>query len=306
MTGEIELNRTFFSIIIPCYNYGHLMTRALDSILIQEKVRYEVIVIDDGSTDDTREVAQQYTTQHPQIHYFFQHNTGPAAARNHGIKVSNGDYLIFLDADDALERGTLSEVESILTDHSDIDCLIGGYTSIFPNGATKHTPPPQLPEQPEQRLIAFLEKKIRVSNGAMVIKRHVFDTLTFPEDFRSCEDIPFSALLLHKYNCRSTKLKIAQIYKHSDSLRHNHSAAEKFRILAVEKIFQSDIPATIKPLKKKFLAKAHLSVFRSLYLAGHFGDAREYYLKAIKLYPAHLFNSSYFLKYLKSFLLTKK
>lgn len=300
------MNNPFFSIVIPSYNYGHLLNRALDSILDQKEAHYEVLIVDDGSTDNTREIAQQYTNQHPQISYISQHNAGPAKARNHGIKKSRGSYLIFLDADDALEKGALLKVESFLTAHGEIDCLLGGYTSIFPDGTTKHTPPSLLPDVPEKRLLAFLNKKIRVSNGAMVIKRHVFDTLSFPEDFRSCEDIPFSALVLLKFNCQSTKLKIARIYKHPDSLRHNHSAAEKYRILAVDKIFHSDIPATIKLLRKKFLAKAHLSVFRTLFLAGHFEEAQKNYLKAIKLYPMHLFNSSYLLKFLKSLRIAKK
>jgi glycosyltransferase involved in cell wall biosynthesis len=86
------------SVIIPCYNQGHYLGEAIDSVLAQTVPVDEIIVIDDGSTDDTEMVARQYLT----VRYVQQTNQGQCGARNRGITESSGDYLIFLDADDRL------------------------------------------------------------------------------------------------------------------------------------------------------------------------------------------------------------
>ena len=86
------------SVIIPCYNYGKYLDDAITSVLAQSYPHLEIIVVDDGSPDDTMYVASRYE----RIKYFRQHNQGPAAARNNGIRASQGEWIICLDADDKL------------------------------------------------------------------------------------------------------------------------------------------------------------------------------------------------------------
>jgi len=86
------------SVIIPCYNYAHFLGEAIESVLCQTDSRYEVIVIDDGSTDSSSEVATNY----PQVRGIRQENRGLSESRNRGIRESRGTYLVFLDADDRL------------------------------------------------------------------------------------------------------------------------------------------------------------------------------------------------------------
>lgn len=86
------------SVIIPCYNYGRYLHKAIESVLLQTYTNYEIIVVDDGSTDNSKQVAKKYNP----VTYIFQENAGLAAARNKGIINSNGQYIIFLDADDWL------------------------------------------------------------------------------------------------------------------------------------------------------------------------------------------------------------
>src|SRR5688500_685940 len=86
------------SVIIPCYNHGHYLPKAIESVLEQSYTPVEIIVVDDGSTDDTAVIAQSY----PQVTYMYQSNSGLSASRNTGIRHSQGDYLVFLDADDWL------------------------------------------------------------------------------------------------------------------------------------------------------------------------------------------------------------
>src|SRR5688572_25050384 len=86
------------SVIIPCYNHGHYLPVAIESVLQQTHSIVEIIVVDDGSTDNTKQVAQRYA----QVKYIWQKNQGLSASRNTGIKNCSGDRIIFLDADDWL------------------------------------------------------------------------------------------------------------------------------------------------------------------------------------------------------------
>ena len=86
------------SVIIPSHNHGRYISNALESVLSQNIPDLEIIVVDDGSTDDTEAVVKLY----PNVNYYRQSNAGPSAARNFGLKKSTGDYVVFLDADDWL------------------------------------------------------------------------------------------------------------------------------------------------------------------------------------------------------------
>ncbi len=86
------------SVVIPCYNQGHFVHEAIESVLAQTYADYEIVVVDDGSTDQTSEVVSRY----PGVRCIRQRNRGLPAARNRGIQESQGEFLVFLDADDRL------------------------------------------------------------------------------------------------------------------------------------------------------------------------------------------------------------
>jgi glycosyltransferase involved in cell wall biosynthesis len=88
----------FYSIILPTFNRAHLLGRAIESVLAQTCDDWELIVIDDGSSDGTRDLIAKYVSD--KVSYSFDVNGGPASARNRGIAVANGRYITFLDSDD--------------------------------------------------------------------------------------------------------------------------------------------------------------------------------------------------------------
>jgi GalNAc5-diNAcBac-PP-undecaprenol beta-1,3-glucosyltransferase len=88
----------FFSVIIPAYNRAYILPRTIQSVLNQQFENWELIIIDDGSKDNTAELMKQYSDE--RIHYHYQNNSERSAARNNGINRSKGKYICFLDSDD--------------------------------------------------------------------------------------------------------------------------------------------------------------------------------------------------------------
>lgn len=103
------------TIIIPCYNYGQYLAEAIESALNQTYRNVEIIIIDDGSTDNTREIADQYI---PEIKYFYKKNGGDSDARNFGIKHAQGDFVVFLDADNKLDKEFIAKTLNKLSNDS--------------------------------------------------------------------------------------------------------------------------------------------------------------------------------------------
>src|SRR5690606_25041004 len=88
----------FFSIILPTYNRGPLLSKSISSVLSQKFTDFELIVVDDGSTDNTREVVQSFSD--PRIHYYYKENEERNFARNFGISMAKGKYVCFLRSEE--------------------------------------------------------------------------------------------------------------------------------------------------------------------------------------------------------------
>ncbi len=104
----------FFSIIIPTYNRSQKITTTIDSVLQQSNTHFEILIIDDGSTDNTEEVVK--SIQDPRIRYFKKQNEERAIARNYGIERAKGDYITFLDSDDILYPNHFKEANKIINE----------------------------------------------------------------------------------------------------------------------------------------------------------------------------------------------
>src|ERR687898_3129642 len=98
--GEQGTGAALVTVVIPCYNQAHFLGEAIESVLSQSYPNFEILVVDDGSPDDTSEVASRYPPQ--QVRLISQKNQGVSAARNTGIGHARGEYVVFLDADDRL------------------------------------------------------------------------------------------------------------------------------------------------------------------------------------------------------------
>lgn len=109
------------SLIIPVYNVSGYLGKCLDSVAAQTHSRLEVIIVNDGSTDDSPRIAEEYASRHPHFHLYTIENRGLGGARNYGIERASGDYLLFLDSDDYIAPDCIEKMASAArTDNSDI------------------------------------------------------------------------------------------------------------------------------------------------------------------------------------------
>jgi glycosyltransferase involved in cell wall biosynthesis len=119
--GEKTDMNKLVSIIIPTYNYGFVIEETLNNLLAQSYQHWEAIVIDDGSSDNTREVVEKFVNRDHRISYSVQPNSGVSVARNLGFKKSKGEYIQFLDADDLLSKDKLALQTAFLDQHPEVD-----------------------------------------------------------------------------------------------------------------------------------------------------------------------------------------
>jgi len=112
-------NKTLFSIIVPVYNTSKYIDKCINSILNQTYNNYEIIIINDGSTDNSKEVLEKYK-DNKKITIINQKNKGLSGARNNGIKKSKGSYIIFIDSDDYIENRLLEKINEKIKNNTDV------------------------------------------------------------------------------------------------------------------------------------------------------------------------------------------
>jgi len=133
------------SIIIPAYNAEKYITETIDSVLFQTYKDWELIIVDDGSTDDTAKIVKVFCDKDNRIQYFYKENSGVSDTRNYGMEKAKGDYIVFLDSDDVWLNIFLEETLSILKENKNIGVVNtnvqfidykSNKTSIFYSGVT--------------------------------------------------------------------------------------------------------------------------------------------------------------------------
>lgn len=300
--------KPLLSVVIPTYNYAAVLPRAVESVLAQLDDSAELIVIDDGSTDDSQQVLARLQEQHPgRFRSVHKTNGGAASARNRGIDEAAGDFLLFLDADDELAPDALQAVLQHLQEQPQTRLVIGGHVAISAEGKSREHPPGQLPASALERLRAYLlDKRLALSNGACVMHREVFARGRYPQAFRSAEDIPVFAQALANYPCSRLQQPLALIHKHDDSLRHQFQHAKAGGLALVDEVFALQrLGEPFQVLKPAFTVQRCLSLFRSAYLEGDVPAAKEFFVAALKCDWRVLLKGSYVRKALRLWLRAK-
>ena len=151
------------SVVIPTHNYAAFLGEALASVQLQNYAALEVIVVDDGSTDGTRELVLAHGSN---VRYIAQQHSGPATARNRGVEAARGDLLAFLDADDLWVEGKLACQTRGLESHPEVD-MVFGHTEEFFSA--------ELSREERARIRLLPGHQLGLLPGAMVVRRQAFD-----------------------------------------------------------------------------------------------------------------------------------
>ncbi len=269
-----------FSVLIPTYNYGRFVGRAIDSALSQPGDDFEVIVLDDGSSDDTPQVMQAYAGR---VRCHRHDNCGAAATRNRGVELARGEWLLFLDADDCLLPEAISHFRHALTDHPESRMVFGHHVSISQSGNCREAKPqPQLGE-PLNNFRDYLDRKFGIAHGTVLFHRDVFQTLRYPEGITNGEDIVLFAQTLAVFPCSTFPHATAAICAHENRMRNNIAAIIETGLQTVSALFQPEVlPADAMRYRRLFTARRSLSLARSLFKAERFQEARQCYLLALR------------------------
>jgi glycosyltransferase involved in cell wall biosynthesis len=300
-----SVSNILFSIVVPAYNYSHTLRRTVESVLRQPGEDYELLVVNDGSTDETDSLLATLGKEYEgRLRSVTRPNCGLAATRNFGVNNTNGQYLIFLDADDAFCDDALSLLRGVIRENPGLGMAVGGHISVDPSGQKTFSSPSLIPEQPLERVKQYLlDKKLILSNGSVAMRREVFGSYRYPEKFRNSEDLSMFAYVLANYSVASVDGAVSYVYKHSDSLRHNVTLAKSIGLQIVDEVFdQKRLPEEFQTLKNRFVMQRLLSLSRTCYLSGDKDACREFFWQALKRDWRVSLRWSYSRKFLKSFL----
>jgi glycosyltransferase involved in cell wall biosynthesis len=179
------------SVVIPCYNGARFLRETLASVARQTSPAAEVIVVDDGSTDDSGAIAESFA---PLVRVVRQPNRGESAARNRGIDLAAGDWVALLDADDVWEPQKLQrQVEIAAQLLSSVACVYTDYYKLDGGQKTSVSPTPEYHSQADARVRLLFDSCVLPS--ASLIRRGPLRSVRFPETIRHGEDPIFFALL---------------------------------------------------------------------------------------------------------------
>lgn len=238
------MNNMLLSIVIPAYNAERFLHNLL-SILVEQvfeckKHSIEVIIVNDGSQDSTKKIAEDFSNKYPFITVINQENKGECGARNTGIKCAKGKYLYFLDSDDTIPVGTLAFFQQLLLGSNDIDVFNFGYEVERNGQVCKIVSSAQLDKRhfnDNSIKKNFLSKKMPCCICSSIYKKDfIYDNdLFFPVGIKIGGDLVFMVNAFTKSNSAYYSKRICFIYQiRDDSVMQGYKSYNMDRIKSFE------------------------------------------------------------------------
>jgi glycosyltransferase involved in cell wall biosynthesis len=284
---ENEMEQPYFSIVIPSFNRAYLLNRVLDSALGQKFESYEVIVVDDGSEDNTREVVTSY--DNPRLIYVYQDNSERAAARNRGASVARGKYVTFCDSDDFLYPFYLEEAKSLINKHGEVPWLHLAYEIKRENNRVLKM------NAHFSDFTKVLAKGNPLSCLGVFIRKDVFLENRFNESrqMSGSEDWELWLRISSRYQLVYSRRICASLISHDGRSVIQTSELK----LQLRKYLSIGFALDDESVKRTYGAKrnimhAYFDTYIALHLllAGSSGTSLKYIYKAFLLYPPSLFS----------------
>jgi glycosyltransferase involved in cell wall biosynthesis len=274
------------SVIIPTYNYARFLTEAAESVLGQTFSDLELIIVDDGSTDNTVDVVRPYLSD-DRVHYIHQENRGLSAARNRGIRESRGEFIALLDADDVWFPSKIEKQVRLMGESPDVGLVYCKAENVSEKGdALPGVPVPHKENITYKDLMYF-----PLTNPSCVfIRKRIFDEVgLFDESFTHLEDSNMWIRILRYYRSAYVDEVLVKIRKHPKSISTDLAKMEEHLLRHVKKCIE------MFPELEQDREEAFFQIYKGLmYLAYMYNKKKEiliYYIKAGWLRPSFIYES---------------
>ncbi len=239
------ITNPLISIVIPVYNASETIRKVLTSIFDQTYGNYEIIIINDGSTDDSERIITEILSENSQVNarYYYQKNKGVSAARNEGLKNSTGDLLMFLDSDDQWVKDKIEKQIKILNDNHQIDFLgsnrDGAILKSFLWYKFKRI------NKISPRMLLY--KNFFMTSSVVFRKEVVKECGFFNEDMSYSEDLEYFVRIIEKFNCYLLNESLISAVTNKPTFGHSGLSA---RLWKMEK---GELNAITKGYKLEFV-----------------------------------------------------
>jgi glycosyltransferase involved in cell wall biosynthesis len=287
------------SIVTPAYNQAQYLEETIQSVLGQDYPRIEYIVIDDGSTDDTRAILEKYTGK---LIWMSQGNMGQTPTINKGWSLSHGEFIAYINSDDtyvlpdAVRKGV-----GFLMAHPDIAMVYGDVHII--DSSSKIVERRQLPDYDYVGLVR--ECGCYIAQPSTFMRREILDSVGYldPAVYYAMDfDYWLRLGLSHKIAHLPEPLSHFRVHSQSKGVSTHAKNAPDF-VYIYEKLFSlGNVPKEVKKVRRQAMSSAHLRAALAYHIAGNYRQSRRHMLKGFYLYPLHvnwLWVKRLFVTYLK-------
>lgn len=280
------------SVVIPTYNNSHYVLAAVNSALQQTYANKEIIVIDDGSNDGTRQILKQLTVNE-KIRYHYQDNAGLSAARNAGIKLANGTYIALLDADDVWDPEKLSLQVKAFSDHRNSKMIFTDFNTFNDQGLfVMNVCRSKFRHDVAVTFEALYTRNNFILPSTVLIHKCVFaDCGYFDETLRAVEDYDMWLRVVQKYDVRGMPQNLVNIRHHGTNMTRDLSrmidsermVIHKYKDIVCNKMYS-------RRVAKMFLLNATRAIHQADY-----ARAVTLFIKGFRLHPFLFVDISVFL-----------
>lgn len=273
------------SVIIPTYNYSRFIAEAIQSVLDQTMPPAEIVVVDDGSTDDTANVVRQFA---PAVKYVRQENAGVCAARNRGVQESNGELLAFLDADDIYLPASLEKQVARFNGGVDLGLVHCGLR-LFDNetGETIREIVDGGEDNVADNLLLW-EGPVIAGPGAIVVRREAFENVGgFDTAMKVGEDWDFCYRVARKYKIGFVEEPLVLYRSHRSAAHLNVAEMERGMSRFLEKAF-STADERIRKLRRRSYGNFHKVMAGSYFHSGEYRSFLSHAIRSVLFRPGNI------------------
>src|SRR5574341_182862 len=265
------------SVIIPCYNNEPYLRECLDSVLNQTFSDYEVIVVDDGSTDGTEVIIQNYL---PRVKYLRQSNQGPAAARNAGIEAASGEYIAFQDADDIWYPEKLEAQVKFMEANPRFAWIYSEMCTFNDRQILQASWFSDRPTHQGKVFEQLINNNFIPTITVMIKKETLLSMNCFDVNLRSCEDKDIWLRLAWKYEIGRLNKVLAKRRFHSHNLCRDNRLMIASEVEVMRKLRKMTSDLRLQRILENKISKLHFELGYFYFARNELARAREFFRKS--------------------------